>query len=434
MWLVGDWFGWMSSSSRKQQHHHESAVCRRPSTHATTAPAPPNSKQTKRKQKPHPRVGVHVGRGDVLARAYDLLDRLHQLPRQLLQLPLRQLLGVDRHAALGAAEGDVHHGGLPGHQRREAADVVEVDGGVVAEAALEGAAAVVVLHAVGVEDLDLACLLSRGAGGTCVVLGDVCCVCVCGGVMAFVRPACSRAVGGGTRARAVLQPSPAAVMIAAVIQTFAHRCPSARPAPRPSRGWGSRGASEAARGTRAGPGPAYFSGEGARKKELDHRSDAASASVLNPVFCAKLRRLCTTIDAPVFPIRHLTSRRNVLVMSAWLTLRVEAGRAPESAAPLLGPLPAAVAAAADASLWPAASHAGPPRTPRIAEESIIESDRRAPLEGTGYNGLRRAEEPRRSLMVRRHTGADVDVDDAAASQTRCGYATTKRPVYTYLYE
>ena len=65
-------------------------------------------------------------------------------------------------AALRAAVGDAHDRGLPGHQHRQRAHLVEVDVGVVAQAALVRAAGAVVLHAVTLEDVDLAVREAHG--------------------------------------------------------------------------------------------------------------------------------------------------------------------------------------------------------------------------------------------------------------------------------
>ena len=66
--------------------------------------------------------------------------------------PGERSLRIDVDAALGAAERQVGERGLPGHRRGQGADPVEVDLGVVAQAALVGAARAVVLHPVGRED------------------------------------------------------------------------------------------------------------------------------------------------------------------------------------------------------------------------------------------------------------------------------------------
>ena len=67
---------------------------------------------------------------------------------------VRELLGVDRDAALAAAVRDADDRALPGHPHREGLDLVERDVLVVADAALGRAAAEVVLDAVAGEDLD----------------------------------------------------------------------------------------------------------------------------------------------------------------------------------------------------------------------------------------------------------------------------------------
>ena len=63
-----------------------------------------------------------------------------------------ELAGRAVDSALGAAEGDVGDGGLPGHQRGEGADLVDVDLGVEADAALVRAAGRVVLDPVALVD------------------------------------------------------------------------------------------------------------------------------------------------------------------------------------------------------------------------------------------------------------------------------------------
>ena len=67
-----------------------------------------------------------------------------------------ELVGGAVDAALGAAERDAGDGGLPGHQRGQRADLVDVDLGVEADAALVRAPGAVVLDAVAGEDVDLA--------------------------------------------------------------------------------------------------------------------------------------------------------------------------------------------------------------------------------------------------------------------------------------
>ena len=88
------------------------------------------------------------GAGMSLLGADDDADVGGEAAGQALQLALAEPLGVDRHAALAAAVGDAHHGALPGHPHGQGADLVEGHVLVVAQAALGGPAAEVVLHAV----------------------------------------------------------------------------------------------------------------------------------------------------------------------------------------------------------------------------------------------------------------------------------------------
>jgi hypothetical protein len=75
-------------------------------------------------------VGVHVRRRDVARRAEHELGAIDEQPRDALALGHRQLPGGAVHAALCPPERDAGDGGLPGHELRERAHVVEVDVGV----------------------------------------------------------------------------------------------------------------------------------------------------------------------------------------------------------------------------------------------------------------------------------------------------------------
>ena len=59
-------------------------------------------------------VGVHVRRGNVLFRSYEVDDLRGVAAGHALQLAPAHILGVADDPALGAAEGDVHHRALPG--------------------------------------------------------------------------------------------------------------------------------------------------------------------------------------------------------------------------------------------------------------------------------------------------------------------------------
>src|SRR5690606_1202589 len=103
----------------------------------------------------HPRhhlgVGVHVGRGDVAVGPDHDADLAGVAAREPLQLAAREAPGVDADAALGAAVGQVHGGVLDGHPPGQRHHFLEADVGVVAHAALAGAAREAVLHAVALE-------------------------------------------------------------------------------------------------------------------------------------------------------------------------------------------------------------------------------------------------------------------------------------------
>ena len=100
-------------------------------------------------------VGVDVGSGNVFFGA-DELDQLGGVAAgHALQFAARHVLGIADDAALGAAEGDVHHRALPGHPTGQGADFVERDVGSIADAALGRAARDGVLHAVAGEDFEL---------------------------------------------------------------------------------------------------------------------------------------------------------------------------------------------------------------------------------------------------------------------------------------
>ena len=73
-----------------------------------------------------------------------------------LEFGLRKFGGIADHAALGAAEGNVHHGALPGHPGGESAHFVERDIGRETDAAFARAADRGVQHAVTDEDFEAA--------------------------------------------------------------------------------------------------------------------------------------------------------------------------------------------------------------------------------------------------------------------------------------
>ena len=112
-------------------------------------------------------AGAHVGGGDVEAGADEvLLDQLEDVaPGDPLQLAGGVGLGGDPHPALGAAEGHIHQGALPGHEGGEGLDLVGVHVGGVADTPLAGELVVAVLGPPGVDHLDRAVVPLDGEGG-----------------------------------------------------------------------------------------------------------------------------------------------------------------------------------------------------------------------------------------------------------------------------
>ena len=70
--------------------------------------------------------------------------------------------GLIRDSPLGAAVGNVHDGGFPGHERGQGAHLVRVDFVVIAQAPLHRPAGTVVLHAVADKGRDFAVVALEG--------------------------------------------------------------------------------------------------------------------------------------------------------------------------------------------------------------------------------------------------------------------------------
>jgi hypothetical protein len=110
------------------------------------------------------RVGHHVRRGDVAERAGVARNLTDPPAADLFGLVRAELVGIAHHAALAAAEGDVDDGAFPGHPHRQGADGVGHLHRMKADAALAGAARVVVLHAETAEDAARAVVHADGDG------------------------------------------------------------------------------------------------------------------------------------------------------------------------------------------------------------------------------------------------------------------------------
>ena len=90
-------------------------------------------------------IGVHIGRQDVKVRADDPGDGVRVAPGHRFEFAGRKRRRVQGDAAFGAAKGHVEQGALPGHQRGQSPNLVEVGVGVIAQAALEWPPCAVVL-------------------------------------------------------------------------------------------------------------------------------------------------------------------------------------------------------------------------------------------------------------------------------------------------
>ena len=110
----------------------------------------------------HPLVGVHVGRRDVAVGAEGVDDRRGVAAGDPLELPVGHRRRIADHAALGAAEGHVHHRALPRHPGGEGLHFVEGDLHVEPDAALGRAARRVVEHPVAGVDLHLTVVPADG--------------------------------------------------------------------------------------------------------------------------------------------------------------------------------------------------------------------------------------------------------------------------------
>ena len=102
------------------------------------------------------RIGVDIGRGNVLLRPDERQNRAGVAARHPLQLALRHVLRVAGDAALGAAEGNIHHCALPRHPGGQRFHFVERHLRMEADAALGRAAHRAVLHAIAFEAVNVA--------------------------------------------------------------------------------------------------------------------------------------------------------------------------------------------------------------------------------------------------------------------------------------
>src|SRR5438067_4755635 len=103
-------------------------------------------------------IGIQVGGRNVLLGTDEFDQFCGVAAGDLLQLRLRQLLGIADDSSLGAAERDVHDRALPRHPTRESANFVERNIRTVADPSCSRTASDRVLHAEAGEDLDAAAI------------------------------------------------------------------------------------------------------------------------------------------------------------------------------------------------------------------------------------------------------------------------------------
>ncbi len=88
----------------------------------------------------------YIGCGHVIAGADEFPDNIHVTASQSFFFADRQGCGIHDDAAFTAAQRDVGDSAFPGHPGRQSADGVQGLGGMPADAALIGAAGVIVLN------------------------------------------------------------------------------------------------------------------------------------------------------------------------------------------------------------------------------------------------------------------------------------------------
>ena len=118
-------------------------------------------------------IGVHVRLRDIAGGAQHHGDLGNVTAGEHLQLVLGHLRGITLDAPHGAAEGDVHHGGLPGHEAGQGPHFVQIQVRMKADAALLGAAHAVVLHAIPLEYFQGAIVHADGHGDGDLPVGDL---------------------------------------------------------------------------------------------------------------------------------------------------------------------------------------------------------------------------------------------------------------------
>jgi hypothetical protein len=116
-------------------------------------------------------VGAHVRGHDIDFGADEGQDFHGEAAGESLEFAPAHVARIAGDAALTTAVGEVHERAFPVHPQGKCGDFAEIDGGMVAQAAFDGAAGEVVLDAVAVEDLCGAVIALDGHGDADEALG-----------------------------------------------------------------------------------------------------------------------------------------------------------------------------------------------------------------------------------------------------------------------
>ena len=91
-----------------------------------------------------------------------IMNKIDEVARNPLELAMAELANVDRDSPLGPTVRDVHNRRLPGHQRGQRTDFVQVDVGMIPQPPLHRPAGIVVLHPIAQKRADLAVVHFHG--------------------------------------------------------------------------------------------------------------------------------------------------------------------------------------------------------------------------------------------------------------------------------
>ena len=96
----------------------------------------------------HLAIGPHIRCGNIGIGSHHIVDLIHKLTSQSLELPLAQAAGVDGNPPFGPPVGKIHHGGFPGHQLSQRLHFFIIHFGVISQSPFHGATGTVMLNTV----------------------------------------------------------------------------------------------------------------------------------------------------------------------------------------------------------------------------------------------------------------------------------------------